>query len=90
MLTKPLTLRHCWTIHNSDDGFIYFLVGALRIPGFPLLIDVRLLQSRTSAEVCHALRLFALKVSYSDRDREFTAAFFEKFLTHRRGIYHTV
>ena len=27
---------------SSDDGYSYFLVGALRLPGFPLLIDVRL------------------------------------------------
>ena len=40
---------------KSDDGYVYFLVGALRLPGFPLLIDVRLLQSRSSAEVCHQL-----------------------------------
>ena len=40
---------------TSDDGFTYFLVGALRLPGFPLLIDVRLLTSRGSVEVCDAL-----------------------------------
>ena len=40
---------------TSDDGFTYFLVGALRLPGLPLLIDVRLLTSRTSVEVCDAL-----------------------------------
>ena len=34
---------------------MYFLVGALRLPGYLLLIDVRLLQTRTSAEVCHQL-----------------------------------
>ena len=27
---------------SSDAGYSYFLVGALRLPGFPLLIDVRL------------------------------------------------
>ena len=43
-IAGPLTL--------SDDGFTYFLVGALRLPGFPLLIDVRPLTSRTSVEVC--------------------------------------
>ena len=32
-----------------------FLVGALRLPGFPLLIDVRLLTTRTSTEVCDEL-----------------------------------
>ena len=40
---------------TSDDGYTYFLVGALRLPGFPLLIDVRLLTSRGSVEVCDAL-----------------------------------
>ena len=39
----------------SDDGYSYFLVGALRLPGFPLLIDVRTLTSRTSTEVCDEL-----------------------------------
>ena len=33
-IAGPLTL--------PDDGFTYFLVGALRLPGFPLLIDVKL------------------------------------------------
>ena len=41
-IAGPLTL--------SDDGFTYFLVGALRLPGFPLLIDVKLLSTRTSTE----------------------------------------
>ena len=40
---------------TSDSGFAYSLVGALRLPGFPLLFDVRLLTSRGSAEVCDAL-----------------------------------
>ena len=40
---------------SSDDGYSYFLVGALRQPGFPLLINVRLLTSRTSVEVCDQL-----------------------------------
>ena len=31
-----------------------------------------------------------LRRLHSDRAREFTAAFFEKFLAHRRGIYHTL
>ena len=38
-----------------DDGFTYFLAGALRTPGFPLMIDVRNLTSRTSTEVCDEL-----------------------------------
>ena len=40
---------------TSEDGFNYFLVGALRLRGYPLLIDIRLLQTRTSVEVCHQL-----------------------------------
>ena len=39
----------------SDDGFAYFLVGALRMPGLPLLVDARTLTSRTSTEVCDEL-----------------------------------
>ena len=39
---------------TASDGN-YFLVGALRLPGYPLLIDARLLQTRTSAEVCRQL-----------------------------------
>ena len=39
----------------SDDGFTYFLVGALRMPGFPLMINVRNLTSRISTEVCDEL-----------------------------------
>ena len=93
---------------RSDDGFVYFLVGALRLPGFPLLIDVWLLRSRTSAEVCHQLDvMFAYFESlcfegfplteaprtcrlHSNRAGEFTAAFFENFLAHRRGICRTL
>ena len=40
---------------DSDDSYSYFLVGALRLPGLPLLIDVRLLATRTSMEVCDKL-----------------------------------
>ena len=46
-IAGPLTL--------PDDGFTYFLVGALRLPGFPLLINVKLLSTRTSTEVCDEL-----------------------------------
>ena len=46
-IAGPLTL--------SDDGYTHFLVGALRLPGLPLLIDVKLLTTRTSAEVCDEL-----------------------------------
>ena len=95
-------------LSSSDDGYIYFLVGALRLPGYPLLIDVRLLQTRTSSEVCHQLDVMVsyfesltsegfpltdaprIRRLHSDRAGEFTAPFFEKFLAHRRGIYHTL
>ena len=40
---------------ESHEGRHYFLVGALRLPDRPLLIDVRLLKTRTSIEVCAAL-----------------------------------
>ena len=91
---------------TSDDGFTCFLVGALRLPGFPLLIDVRLLSSRGSVEVCDALeRMVAffeslqsegftitdssrVKGLHSDRAGEFTAPYFERFLTNHKGIYN--
>ena len=70
-IAGPLTL--------SDDGFTYFLVGALRLPGFPLLIDVKLLSTRTSTEVCdelekmvaffEALQLEGLPIGESPRIR---------------------
>ena len=92
---------------TSDDGFTYFLVGALRLPGFPLLIDVRSLSSRGSVEVCDALeRTVAffeslqskgftitdssrVKRLHSDHAGEFTAPYFERFLTNHKSIYHT-
>ena len=40
---------------ESHEGHHYFLVGALRLPDRPLLIDARLLKTRTSIEVCAAL-----------------------------------
>ena len=48
----------------SVDGYFYFLVGALRLPELPLLLDARLLKTRTSLEVCSALetRLPILRV----------------------------
>ena len=106
--THVLHIDIAGPLTQSDDGYVYFLVGALRLPGFPLLIDVRLLQTRTSAEVCHQLDVMVnyfeslcfegfpitdaprIRRLHSDRAREFTAAFFEKFLAHRRGIYHTL
>ena len=40
---------------ESHEGHHYFLVGALRLPDRPLMIDVRLLKTKTSMEVCAAL-----------------------------------
>ena len=40
---------------TSEDNYHYFTVGALRLLEYPLLIDVKLLQTRASAEVCHQL-----------------------------------
>ena len=106
--THTLHIDIAGPITRSDDGYNYFLVGALRLPGYPLLIDVRLLQTRTSAEVCHELsRMTAyfeslssegfpltdcprIRRLHSDRAGEFTAPFFEKFLSGRKGIYHTL
>ena len=106
--TRTLHIDIAGPLTKSDDGYVYFLVGALRLPGSPLLIDVRLLQTRTSAEVCRQLDVMVnyfeslcfegypiadaprIRRLHSDRAREFTAAFFEKFLAHRRGIYHTL
>ena len=69
---------------------------------------VRLLQTRTSAEVCHQLGIMVayfeslssegfplsdcprIRRLHSDKAGEFTAPFFEKFLSHRKGIYHTI
>ena len=53
--THTLHIDIAGPLTKSDDGYVSFLVGALRLPGFPLLINVRLLQTRTSAEVCHQL-----------------------------------
>ena len=53
--THTLHIDIAGPLTKSDDGYVYFLVGALRLPGFPLMIDVRLLQTRASAEVCHQL-----------------------------------
>ena len=39
---------------ESYEGHHYFFVGALRLPDRPLMIDVRLLKTRTSVEVCAA------------------------------------
>ena len=42
-IAEPLT--------RSDDGFSYFLVGALRLPGLPLLIDARALSELCEVKV---------------------------------------
>ena len=106
--THVLHIDIAGPISRSEDGFNYFLVGALRLPDYPLLIDVRLLQTRTSAEVCHELGRMTsyfealssegfpltdsprIRRLHSDRAGEFTAPFFEKFLSGRKGIYHTL
>ena len=93
---------------ESHEGHHYFLVGALRLPDRPLLIDVRLLKTRTSVEVCAALERMTsffeslsfegfeitdsprIKRLHSDRAREFTALYFQKFLSNHRSIYHTL
>ena len=53
--THALHLDIAGPLTKSDDEYVFFLVGALRLPGFSFLIDVRLLQTRVSAEVCHQL-----------------------------------
>ena len=93
---------------TSDDGFSYFLVGALRLPGFPLLIDAKLLSTRTSAEVCDELEKMTsffeslqfegfpipetarIKRLHSDRAGEFTAPYFQRFLSNHKSIHHTL
>ena len=40
---------------ESHGCFHYFLVGSLRLPDQPVMIDIRLLKTRTSVEVCAAL-----------------------------------
>ena len=93
---------------ESHEGHRHFLVGALRLPNRPLLIDARLLKTRTSVEVCAALERMTsffeslsfegfeitdsprIKRLHSDRAREFTALYFQKFLSNHRSIYHTL
>ena len=53
--THTLHIDIAGPLVTSDDGYVYFLVGALRMPGFPLMIDARPLTSRTSTEVCDEL-----------------------------------
>ena len=53
--THTLHIDIAGPLVTSDDGYVYFLVGALRVPGFPLMIDARPLTSRTSTEVCDEL-----------------------------------
>ena len=53
--THVLHIDIAGPLTRSDDSFSYFLVGALRLPGLPLLTDARPLTSRTSGEVCDAL-----------------------------------
>ena len=60
--THTLHIGIAGPLPDSDDNYSYFLV-ALRLPGLPLLIDVRLLATRTSVEVCDKLEKMA---SYLD------------------------
>ena len=53
--THTLHIDIAGPLPDADDNYSYFLVGALRLPGLPLLIDVRLLATRTSVEVCDKL-----------------------------------
>ena len=53
--TRTLHINIAGPFTTSNDGFTYFPIGALRLPGFPLLIDVRLVTSCGSVEVCDAL-----------------------------------
>ena len=58
---------------ESHEGHHYFLVGALRLPDRPLMIDVRLLRTRTSVEVCAALeRMTSFFESLSFEELEIT------------------
>ena len=93
---------------ESHESRHYFLVGALRLPDRPLMIDVRLLKTRTSVEACAALERMTsffeslsfagfeitdslrIKRLHSDRAKEFTALYFQKFLSNHRSIYHTL
>ena len=54
--THTLHIDIAGPVTTSEDGFTRFLVGAFTTsPTFPVLIDVRLLTSRGSVEVCGAL-----------------------------------
>ena len=57
--THVLRIDIAGPLTRFDDGFVYFLADAFRHPGSPLLIDVRLLQSCASAEVCHQIDVMA-------------------------------
>ena len=53
--THSLHIDIVGPLPDSDDSYSYFLVGALRLPGLPLLIDFMLVAIRTSVEVCDKL-----------------------------------
>eukprot|EP00971_Amphidinium_carterae_P338637 6476070-Amphidinium_carterae.1 len=40
---------------RSVDCYAYFMVGVLRLPNYPLLFHVELLETRSSPEVAQAL-----------------------------------
>ena len=106
--THVLHIDIAGPLEVSLDGYFYYLVGALRLPGLPLLIDVRFLRMRSSVEVCDALErrtAFFESLSYeglpitdssrikrlhSDRAREFTAPYLQRYLHHHRSIHHTL
>ena len=53
---------------ESHEGHHYFFVGALRLPNQPLMIDIRLLKTRTSVEVCAALERMTSLRAYLSKD----------------------
>ena len=53
--TQTLDINIAGSLPESCDNYSYFLVGASRLPGLPLVIEVRLLATQTSVEVCDKL-----------------------------------
>ena len=59
--TQPLPAVH--TLHidvagpytETTEGFQYFLVGALRMEGYPILLHAKMLKTRGAAEICARL-----------------------------------
>eukprot|EP00971_Amphidinium_carterae_P222343 4413112-Amphidinium_carterae.1 len=83
------------------------MVGVLRLPDFPLLFQVELLETRGAPEIAHALsrmiNLFEamefegfpitserrVRRLHTDRARELTSDFLDKFLTRYPQVLHT-